>query len=75
MYREMERARVPAAEAQKRLGIRGRWQWQNLQREARYTSESDAEWFLLEIFDYQMNLRTGGEDELKDILVRYCLRK
>ena len=36
----------------------------------------ETEWFLLEIMKYQLASRQGASElELKDLLLKYCLRK
>ncbi len=73
--KEMERNRVPPMEIQKALGVKNSWQWRSLQTEAKKVSEADAEWFLLEIFNYQLKSRQGSsEAELKDLLLKYCMK-
>ncbi len=73
--KEMERNRTSPMEIQKALGVKGAWQWRSLQAEAKKVSEADAEWFLLEIFNYQLRSRQGSsEEELKDLLLKYCMK-
>lgn len=75
IFHEMKRNRRPESEIQKVLGIRSSWMWRNLQKEAGKVREKEAEWFLLEIFDYQMKTRQGASDmELKDLLIKYCMK-
>ena len=72
---EMERNHLPEGEIQKILGVRSSWMWRNMKNEARKVSEKEAEWFLMEIFDYQLKTREeASEMELKDLLLKYCMR-
>lgn len=73
---EMERNRIPEKEIQKVLAVRSSWMWRNMKNEARKVSEGEAEWFLLEIFRYQMKTRQGASEmELKDLLLKYCMKR
>ena len=66
ILKEMERNRVSPTRIQQALGVRSSWQWRAVQ----------AEWFLLEIMKYQLASRQGASElELKDLLLKYCLRK
>lgn len=76
ILKEMERNRVPLTRIQQALGVRSSWQWRAVQAEARKVTEEEAEWFLLEIMKYQLASRQGASElELKDLLLKYCLRK
>lgn len=76
ILKEMERNRVPPTRIQQALGVRSSWQWRAVQAEARKVTEEEAEWFLLEIMKYQLASRQGASElELKDLLLKYCLRK
>lgn len=73
---EMERNRIPEKDIQKVLGVWSSWMWRNMKNEARKVSEEEAEWFLLEIFKYQMKTRQGASEmELKDLLLKYCMKR
>ncbi len=73
--KEMERNHQPPTRIQEALGVRGSWMWRSLQAEAKKVSEADADWFLLEIFKYQLKSRQGSsEAELKDLLLKYCMK-
>lgn len=75
IFHEMKRNHRPESEIQKALGVRSSWMWRSLQKEAGKVKEKEAEWFLLEIFNYQMQTRQGASDmELKDLLVKYCMK-
>ena len=72
----MERCHRTEREIQKVLGVRSSWMWRNMKNEARKVSEKEAEWFLLEIFNYQMKTRQGASEmELKDLLLKYCMKR
>ena len=74
ILKEMERNHVPPTRIQQALGVRSSWQWRAVQ--ARKVTEEEAEWFLLEILKYQLASRQGASElELKDLLLKYCLRK
>lgn len=76
ILKEMERNHVPLTRIQQALGVRSSWQWRAVQAEARKVTEEEAEWFLLEIMKYQLASRQGASElELKDLLLKYCLRK
>ena len=76
ILKEMERNHVPPTRIQQALGVRSSWQWRAVQAEARKVTEEEAEWFLLEIMKYQLASRQGASElELKDLLLKYCLRK
>lgn len=76
ILKEMERNHVPPTRIQQALGVRSSWQWRAVQAEARKVTEEEAEWFLLEIMKYQLAFRQGASElELKDLLLKYCLRK
>ena len=46
-----------------------------MQNEAAKVGEKKAEWFLLQIFNYQMKTRQGSSEmELKDLLLTYCMK-
>lgn len=73
---EMERCHRTEREIQKVLSVRSSWMWRNMKNEARKVSEKEAEWFLLEIFNYQMKTRQGASEmELKDLLLKYCMKR
>lgn len=76
ILKEMERNHVPPTRIQQALGVRSSWQWRAVQAEARKVTEEEAEWFLLAIMKYQFASRQGASElELKDLLLKYCLRK
>ena len=76
ILKEMERNHVPPTRIQQALGVRSSWQWRAVQAEARKVTEEETEWFLLEIMKYQLASRQGASElELKDLLLKYCLRK
>lgn len=75
MLKEMERNRVPVTRMQETLGIRSSWAWKYLVNDARKVTEKEAEWFLLEIFNYQLTSRQGASElDLKDLLLKYCMK-
>lgn len=75
IFHEMKRCRRPESEIKEALGARTSWMWRNMQQEASKVKERDAEWFLLQIFNYQMKTRQGASDlELKDLLLTYCMK-
>ena len=75
--REEVRAALEARlqDMQKKLEIRNQWAWKSLLKDAGKVTEEEAEEFLLGLFNYQMALRRGENDILKDLLLRFCLRK
>lgn len=75
IMKEMQRSQAPLPQIQKATGASTQWAWRNLQNEARYVSEEDAEWMLLNIFEYHQGVREGSPKTAKDILLRYCMRK
>lgn len=75
IFHEMKRNRRPEGEIRQALGIRSSWMWRNMQNEAAKVGEKKAEWFLLQIFNYQMKTRQGSSEmELKDLLLTYCMK-
>lgn len=74
MYKEMKRHRVSPGEIQKALGMNG-WGMKYFEQEIAPVTEADAEWFLVHLFQYQLQSREGGSDTLKDLLLTFCLRK
>lgn len=75
IFHEMKRNRRPEGEVRQALGIRSSWMWRNMQNEAAKVGEKEAEWFLLQIFNYQMKTRQGSSEiELKDLLLTYCMK-
>ncbi len=75
LLKEMERNHLPPTRIQEALGVRSSWMWRNMQAEAKKVSEADAEWFLVEIFNYQLKARQGNsEAELTDLLLKYCMK-
>jgi len=75
IFHEMKRNRRPEGEIRQALGIRSAWMWRNMQNEAAKVGEKEAEWFLLQIFNYQMKTRQGSSEiELKDLLLTYCMK-
>lgn len=75
IFHEMKRNRRPEGEIRQALGIRSSWMWRNMQNEAAKVGEKEAEWFLLQIFNYQMKTRQGSSEiELKDLLLTYCMK-
>lgn len=75
IFHEMKRNRRPEGEIRQALGIRSAWMWRNMQNEAAMVGEKEAEWFLLQIFNYQMKTRQGSSEiELKDLLLTYCMK-
>ncbi len=75
MLKEMQRNRKPIPDMQKILEIRNQWAWKSLLKDASHITEADAEWFLVRLFDYQMGIRQGSSETLKDLLLQFCLRK
>ena len=75
IYREMKRNRRPSGEIQKILGFRSQWHMNNFEKEIGSVTEYEAEWFLVHLFRYQLNARSGGNTEIKDLLLTYCLWK
>ncbi len=75
MLKEMQRNKVPVLKMQKMLDIKNHYGLDYLVKDAKKVTEEEAEWFLLELFDYQFDLRFKGNDGLKDLLLKYCLRK
>lgn len=74
MWKELDRAGVPAPEKQALLGMRGTWQMRRLAAQARQVTEREAEDFLLALFRWQYGQRVdGGSGELEDVLLRFCL--
>ena len=73
ILKELQRNHASLQEMQKKLDIRNRWAWQNLLKDAAKVTEEEAEKFLLGLFHYQMALRQGENDTLKDLLLRFCL--
>ena len=39
------------------------------------SGEGDAEWMLLNIFEYHWGIREGSAQTVKELLLRYCMRK
>lgn len=75
IFHEMKRNRRPEGEIRQALGVRSSWMWRNMQNEAAKVGEKEAEWFLLQIFNYQMKTRQGSSEiELKDLLLTYCMK-
>lgn len=75
ILKELQRNHASLQDMQKKLEIRNQWAWKNLLKDAGKVTEEEAEKFLLGLFNYQMALRRGENDILKDLLLRFCLRK
>ena len=75
ILKELQRNHVSLQDMQKKLEIRNQWAWKSLLKDAGKVTEEEAEEFLLGLFNYQMALRRGENDILKDLLLRFCLRK
>lgn len=74
MYKELARVHTPVARMQDILGVRNRWAWKFLERDAAKVTEKEAEDFLLALFDYQFKKRMGGRDiSIEDVLLKFCL--
>lgn len=75
MYREMGNAPISPKEKMERLGVKNSWQLKNVEQDARRVTETETEDFLLSLFDFQYRARQGGsEEEIGDVLLRFCLR-
>ena len=75
ILKELQRNHASLQDMQKKLEIRNQWAWKSLLKDAGKVTEEEAEKFLLGLFNYQMALRRGENDILKDLLLRFCLRK
>lgn len=75
ILKELQRSHASLQDMQKKLEIRNQWAWKSLLKDAGKVTEEEAEEFLLGLFNYQMALRQGENDILKDLLLRFCLRK
>lgn len=75
ILKEMQRNHVPLPQIQKAAGVTNQWAWKNLEKDARFVSEEDAEWLLLNIFEYHWGIREGSAQTVKELLLRYCMRK
>ena len=75
ILKELQRNHISLQDMQKKLEIRNQWAWKSLLKDAGKVTEEEAEEFLLGLFNYQMALRRGENDILKDLLLRFCLRK
>ena len=75
ILKELQRNHVSLQDMQKKLEIRNQWAWKSLLKDAGKVTEEEAEEFLLGLFNYQMALRRGENNILKDLLLRFCLRK
>lgn len=75
VLKELQRNHSSLQDMQKKLEIRNQWAWKSLLKDAGKVTEEEAEEFLLGLFNYQMALRRGENDILKDLLLRFCLRK
>ena len=75
ILKELQRNHASLQDMQKKLEIRNQWAWKSLLKDAGKVTEKEAEEFLLGLFNYQMALRRGENDILKDLLLRFCLRK
>ena len=75
MLKEMNRMHAPVSEKMKILAPRGAWQMRALEAEAKLVSEKEATDFLEDIFRVQYAARRGVDTEIKDILLRFCLKK
>lgn len=75
VLKELQRNHASLQDMQKKLEIRNQWAWKSLLKDAGKVTEKEAEEFLLGLFNYQMALRRGENDILKDLLLRFCLRK
>ncbi len=75
MFHEMNRARVSAAEKMKRLEARSAWVMRSIEGEARQVSEKEASDFLMDIFRVQYAMRRGQDADIKDVLLRFCLKR
>ena len=75
ILKELQRNHASLQDMQKKLEIRNQWAWKSLLKDAGKVTEEEAEEFLLGLFNYQMALRRGENNILKDLLLRFCLRK
>ena len=75
ILKELQRNHISLQDMQKKLEIRNQWAWKSLLKDAGKVTEEEAEEFLLGLFNYQMALRRGENNILKDLLLRFCLRK
>ena len=75
ILKELQRNHASLQDMQKKLEIRNQWAWKSLLKDAGKVTEKEAEEFLLGLFNYQMALRRGENNILKDLLLRFCLRK
>lgn len=75
VLKELQRNHASLQDMQKKLEIRNQWAWKSLLKDAGKVTEEEAEEFLLGLFNYQMALRRGENNILKDLLLRFCLRK
>lgn len=75
ILKELQRNHASLQDMQKKLEIRNQWAWKSLLKDTGKVTEEEAEEFLLGLFNYQMALRRGKNDILKDLLLRFCLRK
>ncbi len=75
IYHELSRNHFSDAEIQKRMGLRSSWALRNVKNQALKVREEKAEWFLLEIFDYQMKTRQAAQSlDLQDLFIKYCMK-
>lgn len=75
ILKEMQRNHASLPQIQKAAGVTNQWAWKNLEKDARFVSEEDAEWLLLNIFEYHWGIREGSAQTVKELLLRYCMRK
>ncbi len=75
MLKEMERNHVPTAEQLRRLELRNSWALKSLSAQAKRMTEKEAEDFLLELYRCQYALRRGRDANIKDVLLRFCVKK
>ena len=65
ILKEMQRNHAPLPQIQKAAGVTNQWAWKNLEKDARFVSEEDAEWLLLNIFEYHWGIREGSAQTVK----------
>ena len=75
MLKEMERNHVPSTEQIRRLELRSSWALKALAAQAKRMTEKEAEDFLLALFQCQYALRRGMDVNIKDVLLRFCVKK
>ena len=75
MLKEMERNHVPSTEQIRRLELRSSWALKSLAAQAKRMTEKEAEDFLLALFQCQYALRRGMDVNIKDVLLRFCVKK